>query len=319
MAKRMEMPNVQLKQAQYQGALLGLAVGDALGAPLKFRARGSAPAVKDMITGGPLDVELGEWTDDTSTALCLAASLIEKNGFDAFDQLTRYSRWRREGYLSSNGAAFDMSATMKMALDKFQQTKELECGGTSKEWADNDAISRLAPIPLFYAQTPNQAIDYAIESSKTTHAAQASLDCCAYMSGIITGILRGHSKEKVLSDLYNPFGDDWTDYNFTDEVAQVASGSFKQDVPHDITGSGFVADTLEAALWAFHRTTNFETGAILAVNLGGDADSTGAVYGQIAGAYYGVTAIPRRWLDVVVKKDIITALADRLWKLAQSR
>ena len=145
MAKKMEMPNVQLKQAQYQGALLGLAVGDALGAPLKFRARGSAPAVKDMITGGPLDVELGEWTDDTSTALCLAASLIEKNGFDAFDQLTRYNRWRREGYLSSNGAAFDMSATMKMALDKFQQTNNTaiemvtcsDCESRNVNYCDN--------------------------------------------------------------------------------------------------------------------------------------------------------------------------------------
>ncbi|MFY7999038.1 MAG: ADP-ribosylglycohydrolase family protein [Candidatus Kapaibacteriota bacterium] len=319
MAKKIDIPRVELKQSQYQGALLGLAVGDALGAPLKFRERGSAPAVKDMITGGPLDVELGEWTDDTSTALCLAASLIEKNACDAYDQLTRYSRWRSEGYLSSNGAAFDMSATMKMAIDKFDQTKELECGGTTREWADNDAISRLAPVAMLYAQNPNQAIDFAIESGRTTHGARESLDCCAYMSGIITGILRGHAKEKVLSDLYNPFGDDWTDHNFCDEVAQVASGSFKQNVPHDITGSGFVADTLEAALWAFYRTNDFETGAILAVNLGGDADSTGAVYGQIAGAYYGVNAIPRRWRDVVVKKDIIIALADRLWNLAKTR
>ncbi|MCS6807384.1 MAG: ADP-ribosylglycohydrolase family protein [Candidatus Kapabacteria bacterium] len=317
MAHRKEPPRVELKRSQYQGALLGLAVGDALGAPLKFRPRGSAPAVKDMTSGGPLHVGRGTWTDDTSMALCLAASLLEKKGFDAIDQLTRYNKWRREGYLSSIGTCIDLSSTMKIALDKFESTQATECGGTTREWADNDVISRLAPIPMFFANRPNDAIELARASAQVTHGAVQALDAATYMSAIITGILRGDPKDKVLSDLYNPFGDDWTDYSFCDEIAQVATGSFRADTPHDITGDGFVGDTLEAALWAFYRSNDFETGALLAVNLGGDADTTGAVYGQIAGAYYGVQAIPKRWRDAVVQKDLIIALADRIWIEAQ--
>jgi ADP-ribosylglycohydrolase len=319
MRAKSEILRVELQRAQYQGALLGLAVGDALGAPLKFRPRGEDGAVKEMTSGGPLNVQEGEWTDDTSTALCLAASLIDNKDFDASDLLFRLNKWRREGYLSSIGMAFDVSATMKTALDKYEETKATECGGTSREWADNDAISRLAPVPMFYANEPNKAIDFAIESAKTTHGARECIDACAYMSAIIVGILRGDSKEKVLSDLYSPFGDDWTDYNFCDDIASVASGSFKKNAPPNVTGSGFVGDTLESALWAFYRTNDFETGAVLAVNLGGDADSTGAVYGQIAGAYYGVGAIPQRWRDKIAQKNLIVALADKLWECAKAR
>ncbi|MCU0426207.1 MAG: ADP-ribosylglycohydrolase family protein [Candidatus Kapabacteria bacterium] len=319
MARNREILSVELKQSQYQGALLGLAVGDALGAPLKFRQRGSAPAVKEMTTGGPLHLGVGTWTDDTSMALCLAASLLEKNGFDAFDQLTRYNKWRRDGYLSSIGMAIDLSSTMRAALLKFEETQALECGEKTREWADNDVISRLAPIPMLFAKEPNKAIDYSRASAKTTHGALQALDAATYMGAILTGILRGDPKDKVLSDLYNPFGDDWTDHSFCDEIAQLATGSFRADTPHAITGDGFVGETLEAALWAFYRSNDFETGAILAVNLGGDADTTGAVYGQLAGAYYGVNAIPKRWRDVIVQKDLIVALADRLWNAAKNR
>jgi ADP-ribosyl-[dinitrogen reductase] hydrolase len=314
-----EIPHVQLKQHQYQGALLGLAVGDALGVPLKFRERGNHPVEREMISGGPLNTNAGEWTDDTSTALCLAASLIEKNGFDAQDQLSRYLKWKNEGYLSSTGQCFDMSATMRTAIEKFEQTGSLESGGTTRDWADNDAISRLAPIPMFYAQNPKEVIDNAIESARTTHSAKEALDSAAFMSGLMVGILRGDSKTKVLSDMYSPFGDDWGDLNFRDEVAELVDGSFRKDSPVNISGSGFVAETLEAALWAFYRSNDFESGAILAVNLGGDSDSTGAVYGQIAGAYYGVQAIPKRWREKIVMREVIVALADRLWKIASNR
>lgn len=208
---------------------------------------------------------------------------------------------------------------MKAALDKFEATGEPYCGGTGKEWADNDAISRLAPVAMLWAQNPNEAMEMAIESAKATHGAKEVLDAAAYMTGILTGILRGDSKEKIVSDFYSPLGDDWDEYSFGDEVAKIVNGSYRKDIPHDIVGDGFAPDTLEAALWAFYRSNDFETGAILAVNLGGDADSTGAVYGQIAGAYYGVQAIPIRWREKVMKREIIVAIADKLWNLAKDR
>jgi ADP-ribosylglycohydrolase len=319
MARRNELQRATLKQQQYQGALLGLAVGDALGAPVKFRTKGTQAPVKDMIEGGPLRTQLGEWTDETATALCLAASLIENNASDPQDQLDRYNKWRRNGYLSAAGQAIDISATMKAALDKFEETGEAYCGGTGKEWADNDAISRIAPVAMLWAQNPKEAIDMAIESAKTTHAAKEALDAATYLAGILVGILRGDAKDKIVSDFYSPFGDDWDEYSFGDEVAKIMNGSYRKDMPHDIIGDGFAPDTLEAALWAFHRSNDFEQGAILAINLGGDSDSTGAVYGQIAGAYYGVQAIPLRWREKIMKREIIVGIADKLWNLAKDR
>ncbi|TAE21116.1 MAG: ADP-ribosylglycohydrolase family protein [Candidatus Kapaibacterium sp.] len=319
MAKRNEMKRAEPNQRQYQGALLGLAVGDALGAPVKFRTKGAEAPVKDMTDGGPLRVQLGEWTDETATALCLAASLIENNAFDPQDQLDRYSRWRRNGYLSATGQAIDISATMKGALEKFESTGEPYCGGTSREWADNDAISRIAPVPMLWLNSPKEAMEMARESAKTTHGAKDALDAAAYMTGIMIGVLRGDPKDKIVSDFYSPFSDDWDEYSFGDEVAKIVNGSFRKDIPHNIVGDGFAPDTLEAALWAFYRSNDFETGAILAINLGGDSDSTGAVYGQIAGAYYGVQAIPMRWREKIMKRDVIVAIADKLWNLAKAR
>jgi ADP-ribosyl-[dinitrogen reductase] hydrolase len=319
MAKFKEIPRADLKQHQYQGALLGLAVGDAMGAPVKFRTKGAEALVKDMTEGGPLNVRMGEWTDETATALCLAASLIDSNASDPQDQLDRYNKWRRNGYLSATGQAIDVSATMRTALDKFEATGEAYCGGTSKEWADNDAICRIAPIAMLWAQDPKEAIEMAVESARTTHAAKEALDSAALLTGMLVGILRGDKKEKILTDFYSPFGDDWGDFSFCDEVAEVTGGSFRKDKPTDISGDGFAPETLEAALWAFYRSNDFEQGTILAINLGGDSDSTGAVYGQLAGAYYGVQAIPIRWREKIMKRELIVGIADKLWNLAKNR
>jgi ADP-ribosyl-[dinitrogen reductase] hydrolase len=291
-------------RSHYRGCLLGLAVGDALGTTLEFSPPGTFTPINDLIGGGPFGLKPGQWTDDTSMALCLATSLIEQQGFDPIDQLERYVRWWREGYLSSTGTCFDIGSTVRSALARFRQTHEPYPGSTDSHTAGNGSIMRLAPVALYYARQPQQAIQFAAESSRTTHGAIEAVDACRYFASLMLEALSGASKEELLRD---------RDLPLTPKITAIATGSFKHKQPPQIRGTGYVVDSLEAALWAFYHTTDFREGALLAVNLGDDADTTGAVYGQLAGAFYGADNIPAAWRDTIAQCELILGLADKLF------
>jgi ADP-ribosylglycohydrolase len=306
-------------QERYRGGLLGLAAGDALGTTLEFRRPGSFQPIDDMIGGGPFGLEPGQWTDDTSMALCLAESLVERQGFDPVDQLERYCRWREEGYLSSNGLCFDIGGTVSAALSTFRRTGKAWAGSTDPRAAGNGSLMRLVPVPLAFARDPEQAILMSGDSSRTTHGARECIDACRYFGGLIVGALRGATKEQLLSDHHTPVPGFWDGHPLSPKIDAVASGSFKEKAPPAIRGTGYVVDCLEAALWAFHSSDSFEHGALAAANLGNDADTTGAVYGQLAGVYYGESGIPAGWRDKTALRDVITDLADRLLTFAGSQ
>jgi ADP-ribosylglycohydrolase len=295
-------PNPELDR--YRGALLGLAVGDALGAPVEFMRPGTFDPVTEMMGGGPHGLMPGEWTDDTSMALCLAESLIECQGFDPVDQLQRYVRWWQNGHLSSTGLCFDIGITTRTALENFQTTGE-PAGLTSPDSAGNGSIMRLAPVPMFFAQNMHDAVEYAARSSATTHAAEEAVSACRFLAAVIVRALSGSEKDDVLAPALAE--------DLSVGIRRVAFGSFRIFSPPQIRGSGYVVESLEAALWAFHHTDNFADGASMAVNLGEDSDTTGAVYGQIAGAYYGASRIPRQWLNSLAHRDLIIDFADRLY------
>jgi ADP-ribosyl-[dinitrogen reductase] hydrolase len=297
-------------RSRYRGALLGLAVGDALGTSLEFQPPGSFEPIDDMLGGGPFELAPGQWTDDTSMALCLAESLIECRGFDSVDQLRRYLRWYREGHNSSTGQLFDIGMTTRAALDRFEETGAPYPGVSDPRSAGNGSIMRLAPVPLAYADDIEEATERAGESSRTTHATTIAVDACRYFGRAIAAAARGETKETVLGD------DLWNGGPLTPEVEMVARGSFKAKNPPEIRGRGYVAMSLEAALWALHTTDDFRTGALRAVNLGDDADTTGAVYGQLAGAIYGDDDIPNEWLERLAMRERITELADELLRLS---
>lgn len=296
----------------YRGSLLGLAVGDALGTTLEFTTPGSFDRIDDIVGGGPFNLRAGQWTDDTSMALCLAESLINCGGFDPADQMRRYVRWYREGYLSSTGTCFDIGVTTRGALSHFERTGDPFAGPTDPNTAGNGSLMRLAPVPLFYASDPEEAIVKAGESSLTTHGAAEAVDACRYMAGLIVGAVQGHSKAELLSDHFSPVPGIWQRTPLAPKVAAIASGSFKVKQPPEIQGAGYVMKALEAALWAFHGSSSFREGAFLAVNLGNDADTTGAIYGQLAGAYYGIDGIPEDWLGKLAHRRLIEKLADGL-------
>jgi len=291
---------------RFRGALLGLAVCDALGTTLEFKPPGSFRPINDMQGGGPFHLKPGQWTDDTSMALCLAESLVECNGFDPADQMRRYLRWWREGHWSSTGVCFDIGNTTREALARFEATGDPFSGSTNEFSAGNGCIMRLAPIPVFYCADEAEAVRWSGESSRTTHGARVCIDACRYMGALIVGALQGESKAELLAP------ERWRHGTLSLPVEQIRLGGFLVNAPPRIRGTGYVADCLEAALWAFASTETFEAGALKAVNLGDDADTTGAVYGQIAGAFYGDSAIPPRWRDLLCRRDEISQLAERL-------
>ena len=292
------------------GCLLGLATADALGTTLEFQPPGSFAPIADMTGGGPFGLRPGEWTDDTSMALCLAESLVEMQGFDAADQMARYLRWYEEGYLSSTGVCFDIGNTVRAALRKFQETGEPFAGSPDPYSAGNGSIMRLAPVPMFYARDPAQAVEKSALSSRTTHGAATCIDACRYFGGLIAGALNGADKAALLAPHYAPLPGYWNAQPLqTAEINEIAGGSFKRRQPPQIQGSGYVVKSLEAALWAFYHSDNFRDGCLLAANLGDDADTTAAVFGQIAGAYYGAAGIPAPWLEKLALRGTIDSLA----------
>lgn len=310
------VPAPPTQRSRYAGCLLGLAAADAVGTTLEFRPPGTFTPLTDMVGGGPFDLTAGEWTDDTSMALCLAESLIVTGGFNPADQMDRYLAWWSEGHLSSNGRCFDIGLTVSAALRHYEQTGDPFAGSTDPLSAGNGSIMRLAPVPMRYAAEPAVAVLQSAESSRTTHAATTCLDACRYFGGLLVGALRGATKVELLATRYAPVPGLWVEQPLCAEIDAIAAGSFREKEPPDIAGTGYVVRSLEAALWAFDRSATFEEGCLLAANLGDDADTTAAVYGQLAGAYYGIEGIPSRWRDRLAMRDTIETFARRLYELA---
>jgi ADP-ribosyl-[dinitrogen reductase] hydrolase len=303
------------KRDRFLGSLIGLAVGDCMGAAVEFCPPGSFEPVSDMRGGGPFGLKPGEWTDDTSMALCLAESIIESKGFDADDQMERYIRWYKEGYLSSTGECFDIGIATREALSQYLRTGEPYSGSTDPFKAGNGSIMRLAPVPLYWSNHMEQAIYYSGESSRTTHQAEEAIDACFYLGGLIAGSVNGFSKEYLLSYEFVTFVENKLERTLSPKVKEVAVGSYKDRKPPLINGSGYVVKSLEAVLWAFYLTDDFSEGLLKVVNLGDDADTTGAIYGQLAGAYYGVTMIPEHWRQQLVQLEFIENMANKLYEL----
>src|SRR4051812_29988658 len=189
---------------RYRGCLLGLAAGDALGTTLEFTAPGSFTPITDMVGGGPFNLKPGEWTDDTSMALCLAESLVTRREFDPVHQLETYVRWWQHGHLSVKGRCFDIGITTSGALRRFMSPREPYPGSASPGAAGNGSLMRLAPAPLAFAAKPELAVYMAGQSSRTTHGAPECVDACRYFAGLLLAALSGTPKREILSNDYEP-------------------------------------------------------------------------------------------------------------------
>jgi len=271
---------------------------------MEFSARGTFAPLTDMVGGGPFGLKPGEWTDDTSMALCLAVSLIECGGFDPRDQMIRYCKWRDEGYMSSNGRCFDIGNTVYTALERFNASDEPFSGGTDPLSAGNGSIMRLAPVAMYFYPDSEAISHYARESSRTTHGTSECLDGCQLLAEYLRRALDGLDKAAVLSDVDEAFQ--------AARIGTIAKGGWRGKSLAEIRGSGYVVKCLEAAIWCFDTTESFDAAILKAANLGDDADTTAAVCGQIAGAFYGAPAIPEHWTNRVAKRYEIVSYAEAL-------
>jgi len=292
-----------------RGSLVGLAVGDALGAAVEFQRPGAFPAVTGYRAGGPHGLAPGEWTDDTSMALALADS-IGSVGWDLDDQAQRYLSWYKSGWYSVNGRCFDIGITCRRALTRFSQTGDAQTSGDPAEHASgNGSIMRLAPVPIRYADLyPDRLLElipHLTGSSLPTHASPQCLSACAYFGLVLAALVQGCDRDEVLDPNWRMLRELRELHRFHREIADVAEGSFRRRQPPEIVGSGYVVKSLEAALWAFHDAQDFRDAVLRAVNLGDDADTTGAVCGQLAGAYWGESGIPQQWRDGLARPEMI--------------
>jgi ADP-ribosyl-[dinitrogen reductase] hydrolase len=284
-----------------RGALIGLAVGDALGAAVEFRQPGTFPPVTCYRSGGPHSLAAGQWTDDTSMALALANSL--GRGWNLNDQASQYVQWFENGKYSVNGFCFDIGCTTRTALNKFMECGDAtQSGLTDPADSGNGGIMRIAPVAIRYCDYMNswdavvpRLYHLGSESSSVTHASDMCKSAAAYLTVVLAALIRGQSREEALA--YHPWCD--TLEPFTKLIAQ---GAYKNREPK---GSGFVIESLMAALWAFHDASSFEEAVLKAVNLGDDADTTGAICGQLAGAYWGESGIPQSLRDGLDKKEML--------------
>ena len=296
-------------RGRFLGALIGLATGDAVAAATQYRRPGSFTPVGDMLGGGPFDLPRGAWSDDTAMALCLADSLLERNGFDARDQMERYRRWQQQGYLSATGQCVGITANTARAIAMAQWRRQALFGSHDPSQQDPEPLSRVAAAVLFFFATSGEAINQATEAARTTCQAPAVLDSCRALARALYAALTGQPKAIVLERAalaVTPSGS-------TTGTAPAAGGTASGSAPVVAQRVGSSAPAaLAAAVAAFGATDNFRDAILYAVNLGGDSDVVAAVCGQLAGAYYTVKAIPTSWYNGLMQKELISGYADRL-------
>lgn len=303
-------------RSRARGCLVGLAVGDALGAAVEFQPSGTFAPVTGMRDGGPHGLEAGEWTDDTAMALALADS-IRTVGWDLTDQARRYVDWWETGKYSVNGRCFDIGGTTAAALGRFRASGDAQRSGlVAPDTAGNGSIMRLAPVAIagshrFPADVAGLA-GLCVESSLPTHRAPQAVSACAVLGVMLAGLVEGVGRHSVTDPGWRIWDAVRSVRELHPEVETVISGTYLRKQPPDIVGSGYVVRSLEAALWAFSREEEFGPAVLAAVNLGDDADTTGAVCGQLAGAHSGMESIDPDWLATLAGFDEIVAVADAL-------
>lgn len=297
--------------SKFQGCLIGLAVGDALGAPVEGMARAQIERkygkVNRMLGGGWHALPPGGYTDDTAMMLCIARSIVQKRIFDPDDVASKFLRW-------FNGDPIGIGRTTWIALSEIKAGAAWnEAGKIAHEKLDgksagNGSIMRCAPIGLLHFKNYDKLVRDSIDSSIITHwDPQAGWGCVAVNLAIAE--LLFDRKDDLLSKI----GENIDQPEVKRTITRVGKIESLRREP-----SAYVLDTLQAAFWCFLNTASFEDAVVTAVNLGGDTDTVGAVCGALAGAYYGFEAIPERWHEVLQDRDEILELGQKIYELTDA-
>lgn len=284
--------------------MLGLAIGDALGAPVEFMQRGTFTPVKDFAPTPRWGLDAGVWTDDTIMAVCLADSLIAARGYDSWAAMDEYDAWYSKGKHTPHGYCFDIGNQTVMALHRYHTPLPyITQGERRSEAAGNGSVMRLAPAAIVAARVEAERGDRLLSySARETHYSHEAEEATVIYGRMMGAALRGEQdKYKILqAALGAP-----DQYDLLGMLAQTSPQT-------PVSGAGYVRLSVQAAWWAFISTDTFEACVLEAVNLGDDADTTGAIAGQLAGAYYGLAGIPDHWRANVWKRSMLEDLADQL-------
>lgn len=278
----------------YNG-IMGLIVGDALGVPVEFKKRDTYK-ITDMTGYGTYNQPPGTWSDDSSMTLATLESITRLKKIDLYDIMRNFYRWLYEGEFTPYGKVFDVGGTTRCAIDKYAKgTPAEECGGKKITDNGNGALMRILPLVFL-----NWDFKNICDVSGLTHAHGISQKACLLYLSAADKIIRGASCEKIISDMYS---DSWsTTIRLRDPRV------LKRE---DIKSTGYVVDTLEAALWSLYNTDNYRDCALTAVNLGDDTDTVAAVAGGLAGLMYGCggkRGIPKEWISQIARKEWIKNL-----------
>jgi ADP-ribosyl-[dinitrogen reductase] hydrolase len=281
-----------------RGAFLGLAIGDALGAPVEFMTTGEIRAqygiLKEIVGGGWLRLKAGQVTDDTEMALCIARAIVSRQGWDIVAIAEHFSRW-----LMSKPV--DVGDTCRRGIRDFMLTGQLET--PCNPWdAGNGAVMRVLPVALFTVRDDPLLAKLAVTQARITHNHPLSDAACIWLCRLVQMAFLGFSKLRLHREVGTLLAE---------------HPQFQFD-PYPGLASGYVVDTMQTVFHYFFRGKDFESCLVGAVNQGGDADTTGAIIGALAGAYYGEEGIPRRWLKKMDRRLMseIVRLAEELLALS---
>lgn len=262
--------------------------------------------VTGMRSGGVFKLPAGAWTDDTAMALCLAESLLAAPELAHQDLLDRFCDWAANASNTSTGVCVGIGQNTLRVLGNYHRTGALRAPETRQKSDGNGALMRLAPVPVRHWRNLETVRRVAGEQSRTTHYSDISAGACELTAVILASLIFGRTWREALLVPQNP--------SWPDIVKGLDPAAEWRERPHDsISSSGFVVHTLEAALWAVDTTSSFEEAVLRAVNLGDDADSVGAVAGQLAGARYGFCAIPEKWRQELIDAGKIEEIGRALF------
>ncbi len=299
-----------------RGALLGLAVGDALGLPVEFQTREELAAhpIETMVGYGSFHKPPGTWSDDSSLTFCLAESLC--HGFDLEDLARRFVRWIDEGYWAADGSAFDVGRTTLAAIARVRAgTPPEQAGGTSEDSNGNGSLMRILPLAFYLRnRTGPEVFAHTHQVSAVTHAHPVSLMACGIYLTFALELLRGWSPRVAWERTRSTCRHFYDQEPYRPELSRfsrVLEEGTQGRTPDELSSGGYVVHTLEAALWCFWRHDSYRDTVLEAVNLGQDTDTTAAVAGGLAGLYYGSPAIPPEWVETLSGKDEIEDLVQR--------
>ena len=316
----------QLSQ-RYRGLLLGIAIGDALGMPVQHRRRGTFSPVGDLLAGGPFDLPRGAWTDDTAQVLCLAESLVECGQVDLHDLQARLVLWQREGRLSSTGQCIGISAVTARALVAAHATGELADIASQPARAEREPLVRAGVAVAWTHPDLLAGVRLAQQAVLFTHPSTLAIDCAAAYAVLLAGALRGVPAADLLAPDYVTealVACGAGEPSLHPAVRDLLQGAWR-DLSEVRLAGVWVKETgalegLAVALGALHRgRAAFRAGVLWAVNLGGEADTNGAIAGQLLGAVHGAAALPVGWVAAVADEPLLTALADELLNAALTK